>query len=75
MRNFILDDEDLLWVVDWGWSRFFPAGFEYLQVAMRFAAQKDQEPTGWKIAIKFIAEPSFEMERWVVRIGYDYTDL
>jgi thiamine kinase-like enzyme len=73
MRNILLDDEGRLWLVDWGWSGFFPTGFEYL--AMRFAAQKDQEPQDWQTSVKFIAEPSFEMERWLVEIGYDYADL
>ncbi|KIM77568.1 hypothetical protein PILCRDRAFT_98574 [Piloderma croceum F 1598] len=73
MRNILLDNEGRLWLVDWGWSGFFPAGFEYL--AMRFAAQKDREPKGWQTSIKFMAEPSFEMERWLVGIGYDYVDI
>jgi hypothetical protein len=70
MRNILLDHDGCLWIVDWGWAGFFPTGFEYL--AMRFAAQKDKEPIGWQIATKFIVEPSFEMERWMARIGYDY---
>jgi thiamine kinase-like enzyme len=73
MRNILLDDEGRLWLVDWGWSGFFPTGFEYL--AMRFAAQKDRELKGWQTSIKFMAEPSFEMERWLVGVGYDYADL
>lgn len=73
MRNILLDDNGHLWIVDWGWAGFFPPGFEYL--GMRFAAQKDKEPIGWQIATMFMAEPSFEMERWMIRIGYDYRNV
>jgi thiamine kinase-like enzyme len=51
MRKFLLDDEDWLWVVDWGWSRFFPARFKYLAAAHNL--------TGWQMATKFITELSF----------------
>jgi hypothetical protein len=71
MRNILLDNDGQLWIVDWGFSGFFPAWFEYL--GMRFAAQKDHECSSWLNAIKFMAQPAFEMERWMARIGYDYT--
>jgi Phosphotransferase enzyme family len=70
MRNILLDDDGMVWVVDWGWAGFYPAWFEYL--GMRFAAQKDNEPLGWQLATKLIAEPSPQMERWMATIGYVY---
>jgi thiamine kinase-like enzyme len=70
MRNILLDGEGRLWIIDWGFAGFFPPCFEYL--AMRYAAQKDKEPKGWQGAIKFMAEPSFEMERWMAKMGHDY---
>ena len=71
MRNILLDDDKRLWIVDWGFSGFFPTWFEYL--GMRFAAQKDHECSSWLDAIKFMAEPHPEIESWMVKIGYDYT--
>jgi hypothetical protein len=71
MRNILLDDCGRLWIIDWGFAGFFPPCFEYL--GMRYAAQKDKEPKGWQTAIKFMAEPYFEMEEWMTRIGMDYT--
>jgi hypothetical protein len=71
MRNILLDSEGRLWVIDWDFAGFFPPCFEYL--AMRYAAQKDREPRDWQAAIKLMAEPCFEMERWLAEMGYDYT--
>ena len=53
-------------------SGFFPTWFEYL--GKRFAAQKDRKCSSWLDAIKFIAEPHPEMEKWMAKIGYDYTE-
>jgi hypothetical protein len=41
---------------------------------MRFAAQKDRECSSWLDAIKFVAEPHPEIESWMAKIGYDYTE-
>ncbi|THH17241.1 hypothetical protein EW146_g3538 [Bondarzewia mesenterica] len=71
MRNILLDDDGRLWIVDWGFSGFFPTWFEYL--GMLFAAQKDRERRGWQMMVKFMTEPAFEVERWMAKIGYDYT--
>jgi hypothetical protein len=42
MRNILLDDDGMVWVVDW--AGFYPTWFEYL--GMCFAAQKDNETLG-----------------------------
>ncbi|PBL00320.1 hypothetical protein ARMGADRAFT_1159667 [Armillaria gallica] len=42
MRNLLLNNHHVLWVVDWGFSGFYPPWFEYL--GMRYAAQKDRDP-------------------------------
>jgi len=68
MRNLLLDDQHVLWVVDWGFSGFYPPWFEYL--GMRYAAQKDEDPESWNKCIGHI-EPVFEVEEWMKRIGYD----
>jgi hypothetical protein len=70
MRNILLDSEGRLWLIDWGFTGFFPPCFEYL--AMLYTAQNETAPKGWQAAIKFMAEPSFEMERWMSAIGCDY---
>jgi hypothetical protein len=72
MRNILLDSEGQLWVIDWGFAGFFPPCFEYL--AMRYTAQNERAPKGWYAAIKFMAEPSFEMESWMSAMGCDYID-
>jgi hypothetical protein len=66
MRHILLDDDGLLWIVGWNWSGFYPTWFEYL--GMRLAARENLEPSSWKTAINFVAEPSLGMERWMERI-------
>ncbi|KAK0479887.1 hypothetical protein EDD18DRAFT_1295467 [Armillaria luteobubalina] len=73
MRNLLLDKDGVLWVVDWGWAGFYPPWFEFL--GMRYATQKDKDPESWQECIKYMAEPAVEVEGWMKRIGYDYTDL
>ena len=70
MRNILLDRDGQLWIVDWGWAGFYPTWFEY--VGMRLAAQKDKHPDDWQSAIKFMVEPSFDMEIWMASIGYTF---
>lgn len=72
MRNLLLDDEGVLWVIDWEFSGFFPPWFEYL--GMRYASQKDKDPKSWQECIKYMAEPAFEVEEWMNKIGYKYTN-
>ena len=72
MRNLLLDSNDVLWMIDFGFSGFYPPWFEYL--GMRFASQKDEDPESWQKCIKYMAEPAVEIEEWVKKIGYDYTN-
>jgi aminoglycoside phosphotransferase (APT) family kinase protein len=67
MRNIIMDDTDTLWIIDWAWSGFYPPSFEYL--AMRFAGQLDDAPADWQWAVRFMAEPAFDIEDWMISIG------
>ena len=73
MRNLLLDDHHVLWVVDWGFSGFYPPWFEYL--GMRYAAEKDKDPESWHKCIGHMAEPGFKVEEWMKRIGYGSSDL
>jgi Choline/ethanolamine kinase len=72
MRNILLDRDEQVWIVDWGWAGFYPTWFEY--VGMRSAAQKDNCPDDWQTAIQFMVEPSFDMEMWMASIGYTFSD-
>jgi hypothetical protein len=54
MRHILLDDDGLLWIVDWNWAGFYPTWFEYL--GMRLAARKNLEPSSWKTAINFVVD-------------------
>jgi hypothetical protein len=65
--NILLDDNGQLWIVDWNCAGFYPTWFEYL--GMRFGSRY-VEPRSWKIATNFIVEPSFEMARWMSKIGH-----
>ncbi|KAF8972793.1 hypothetical protein BDZ97DRAFT_859313 [Flammula alnicola] len=73
MRNLLLDNHRVLWVVDWGFSGFYPPWFEYL--GMRYAVQKDKDPESWQKCIRYMTEPAFEVEEWMKRIGHDFADL
>lgn len=73
MWNLLLDDQHVLWVVDWGFSGFYPPWFEYL--GMRYASHKDQDSESWKKWIGHMAEPAFKVEEWMKRIGYGSPDL
>jgi hypothetical protein len=39
---------------------------------MRLAAQEDKYPDDWQTAIKFMVEPSFDMEMWMASISYTF---
>jgi hypothetical protein len=73
MRNLLLDDQHVLWVVDWGFSGFYLPWFEYL--GMRHAAQKDKDSESWQKWIGHMAELAFKVEEWMKRIGYGFPDL
>ena len=73
MRNLLLNNHHVLWVVDWGFSGLYPPWFEF--IGMRFAAQKDRDPQSWQRCIKYMADPAFEIEVWMKKIGYDLSDM
>lgn len=73
MRNLLLDDNGVLWVVDFGWAGFYPRWFEYL--GMIYASQKDKDPESWLNCIQYMVEPAFEIQQWMKSIGYDGADI
>ena len=58
MHNLLLDEHRVPWVVDWGFSGFYPPRFEYL--GMRYAVQKDHDPESWQKCIQYMTEQAFE---------------
>jgi hypothetical protein len=61
--NILLDDNGELWIVDWAWAGFYPRWFEYID--MRFASQRDDDAKDWQYAVRFMAEPAFDVEAWL----------
>jgi hypothetical protein len=45
MRNIIVGRDGKLWLVDWGWSGFYPPFCEY--IATKSAAYNDRAPMSW----------------------------
>jgi hypothetical protein len=46
MRNIILGSDQKVWMIDWGWSGFYPSWCEYL--AMGSSARNDKAPQEWR---------------------------
>lgn len=63
MRNIILGKDGRIWLIDWGWSGFFPEYFE--RIAMSLGCTHDKTvPKSWYRCIPFIAGPFFDRELW-----------
>ncbi len=73
LRNIIVGDDGKLWMIDWGFSGFYPRWFEFLAMRdiYRYPDEEEQEVvgTGWKWAIPFICGPYFKQERWWRRMA------
>ncbi|KAK0441504.1 kinase-like domain-containing protein [Desarmillaria tabescens] len=64
MRNIILGDDGQIWLIDWGWSGFYPPWWEY--VSMKKQAEKN-----WAfmvLFIPFICDPFFRQDMWLKRM-------
>lgn len=58
MRNVILDQNNLVWLIDWDWSGFYPRYFEF--TSMKMAAEyvyTRPTPLSWRRCVPFIADP------------------
>ncbi|GBE81759.1 hypothetical protein SCP_0401320 [Sparassis crispa] len=71
MRNIILANDGTLYVIDWGWSGFYPEWMEYACMA-----RYDDAPQSWKDLIPFITGPHEDMFNllcdigWALEVGY-----
>ncbi|KAI6002069.1 kinase-like domain-containing protein [Pisolithus albus] len=67
LRNIILGDDGRLWLVDWGWSGYYPPWFELVatdrQAENPIISGTDDEL--WKSLIPFICGPYFTQEKWL----------
>lgn len=68
MRNVIIGTDGRVWLIDFGWSGFYPPSFEQIAASMA-AVGIDCAPWSWRILIPFITGPYFENERWAFNIG------
>jgi thiamine kinase-like enzyme len=73
MRNIVVGHDGKLWLVDWGWSGFYPPFCEY--IATKSTADNDSAPKSWWKYIplitgawlkeEMIAAPAFANIRYV----------
>lgn len=62
MRNILLGDDGQVWIIDWGWSGYYPEWFEFLSMTQ---ANCEKTPAFWQRCIPFITDPFFLQERWM----------
>jgi hypothetical protein len=67
MRNIILGADGRVWLIDWGWSGFYPPWFEYL--ATVGAALNDKAPASWRRMIPLITGAWYKHEDWWKQIA------
>ncbi|KAK0222471.1 kinase-like domain-containing protein, partial [Armillaria nabsnona] len=71
MRNIILGDDGQVWLIDWGWSGFYPQWWEYVSMKRQAAFEEMMgERMGrlWFFFILFICDPFFRQEKWLTRM-------
>lgn len=67
MRNIILDDDGRVWLIDWGWSGFYPRSWEFISMALQAEAHPSgQTPLSWRRCVPFITSPDFRRYRWSI---------
>ncbi|KAI5994786.1 kinase-like domain-containing protein [Pisolithus albus] len=67
LRNIILGDDGRLWLINWGWSGYYPPWFEFVatltQAENPIISGTDDEL--WKSLIPFICGPYFAQIKWL----------
>ncbi|KAH9912623.1 kinase-like domain-containing protein [Epithele typhae] len=71
MRNILVGDDGRLYLLDWGYSGFYPPWFEYVNWEFWLccemggkAAELDREDRLWNLMIPFITGPYYKEDRW-----------
>ncbi|TBU34044.1 kinase-like domain-containing protein [Dichomitus squalens] len=65
MRNILAGDDGRLWLIDWGWSGFYPEWFEYVTARERSELVPSAKPDRvWGALMPFICGPYFRQWRW-----------
>ncbi|KAI5987222.1 kinase-like domain-containing protein [Pisolithus albus] len=67
LQNIILGDDGRLWLVDWGWSGYYPPWFEFvateIQAEEPIISGTDDEL--WMKLVPFICGPYFAQTKWL----------
>lgn len=63
MRNIMLDTQGHVWIIDYGFSGFYPPWYEY--TGMLFAAHKDKPPWLWRLLVPVMSGAYFAHEDWI----------
>ncbi|EJF55471.1 hypothetical protein DICSQDRAFT_150887 [Dichomitus squalens LYAD-421 SS1] len=66
MRNILVGDDGRLWLIDSGWSGFYPEWFEYVTARRRSELVPSAKPDHrvWEALMPFICGPYFRQWRW-----------
>ncbi|KAI6132237.1 kinase-like domain-containing protein [Pisolithus croceorrhizus] len=72
LRNIILGDDGRLWIVDWGWSGYYPPWFEFVaaEVQAELPVTSGTDDELWKKLIPFICGPYFAQRKWLVDMSW-----
>ncbi|KAI6097868.1 kinase-like domain-containing protein, partial [Pisolithus sp. B1] len=67
LRNVILGDDGRLWIVDWGWSGYYPPWFEYVATQRQAESPiiSGTDDALWKKLVPFICGPYFTQRKWL----------
>ncbi|KAK7693702.1 hypothetical protein QCA50_003273 [Cerrena zonata] len=71
LRNIMADKDNRLWIIDWSWSGYYPAWFEYIATTMQsqMATVCGTDDYLWRLMIPFICDPYFHHWRWLLKLG------